>query len=78
MDVAQGSKNTGIKYKQRNKLDKTLFLEVLVSLTIIDVTLFVLQLLHGFLLEDLVATFTLELFSDYSERQIQIKVPLGI
>ena len=40
---------------------ETLLFEIFVSLAVIDVTLLVLELLHGLLLEYLVTTFSLEL-----------------
>lgn len=42
-------------------LDKTLLLEVLVRLAVVDVTLLVFQLFHRLLLKDLIPTLSLEL-----------------
>ena len=47
--------------KCREDLDETLLLEVLVRLPIVDVALLILKLLHCFVLENLISTFTLEL-----------------
>ena len=45
-------------------LDETLLLEIFICLAVVDVALLVFELLHGLLLEDLVATFSLKLLSD--------------
>lgn len=50
--------------------DQPLFLQILVGLTVIHVTLVILKLFHRFLLKDFMTTFLLQLFSDCrSQRQ---------
>lgn len=46
-------------------LNQPLLLQILVRLAVVHVALLVLQLFHGLLLEDLIATFALQLLSDW-------------
>ena len=46
--------------------NKSLFLEILVCLAVVDIALLVFELFHGLLFEDLIPTFSLELLSHYT------------
>lgn len=50
--------------EQRRRLDDPLLLQIFVCLAVVDISLVVFQLFHCLLLEDLVATFLLELLCE--------------
>ena len=64
--VVDGTMEDSLQHstKCREDLDETLLLEILVRLTVVDIALLVLELLHGLLLEDLIPALTLELLGD--------------
>ena len=49
---------------ESNAVDETLLLEVFVRLAVVDIALLVLELLHGFLLEDLIPALAFEFLRD--------------
>jgi hypothetical protein len=48
-------------------LNNTLFLEVLICFTIIDIALVVFEFLHGLLFKNLMSTFLLQFFGDFGQ-----------
>ena len=52
--------------KCREDLDETLLLEILVRLTVVDIALLVLELLHSLLFKDLISAFAFEFLCDWN------------